>query len=97
MLKPIYRGGGVVAYVQLTCARDEWLQRIQDGSRHALNKLVDPQAALALADQVDLFAPVPFEPALCIDNTSLPPRIVASQIADYFGLPTDAPTRFRSA
>lgn len=47
MLEPIYSGGGSVAYVQLTCSRDEWLRRVQDPARHALSKLVDPKAAQA--------------------------------------------------
>jgi hypothetical protein len=89
MLEPIYTGGGSVAYVQLTCAHDEWLRRIEGESRHALNKLVDPQAALALAERVDLFARVPFQPSLSIDSTSLLPTTVAMRIADYFNLPTD--------
>jgi hypothetical protein len=87
MLEPIYAGGGTVVYVQLRCARDEWLRRVPNASRLALNKLVDAQAAAALADQLDVFASVPFEPHLCIVNTSVPAGAVARQIAECFSLP----------
>jgi hypothetical protein len=87
MLEPIYAGGSTVVSVQLRCAREEWLRRVQHASRMALSKLVDAQAAAVLADQVDVFAAVPFEPRLCIDNTSVPAGAVARQIAECFSLP----------
>ena len=87
MQAPIFDGGGSVVYVQLRCERREWLRRVQDPSRLALDKLVDPSAAAALAERFDLFAAVPFEPHLCMDITSLPAAAAARQIAEYFSLP----------
>jgi len=86
MLDPIYARNGTVAYVQLLCARDEWLRRVQDQSRLALNKLVDAHAAAALAEQFDVFASVPFEPHLRIDNTAIPADAVARQIVEFVSL-----------
>jgi hypothetical protein len=60
---------------------------VQSPSRRDLNKLVDPAAAVALAERVDLFARVPFEPGLGIDTTLLEPGAVARQIRAHFGLP----------
>ena len=90
MLEPIEAGGGRVAYVQLRCERDEWLRRVQSAARRELHKLVDAAAAVALAERVDLFARVPFEPGLDIDTTLLEPAAVASQIRAHFGLPAGA-------
>ena len=87
MQAPIFDGGGCIAYVQLRCDRGEWLRRVQDPSRQALDKLVDPFAAAALAERFDFCAAVPFEPHLCIDITSVPAATAARRIAEYFSLP----------
>jgi hypothetical protein len=84
MLAPVWEGGGTVLFVQLACAREELLRRVQSESRRAWNKLTDPQR---LVDEYDLDATLPFEPHLRIDSTHLSPTAVAAQIAAYFDLP----------
>src|SRR5688572_5762025 len=61
MLEPIRDGGGTVLLVQLMCARDELLQRVQSESRRVQGKLTDPSV---LVDLYDLTATLPVEPHL---------------------------------
>ena len=56
---------------------------MSSNSRRALNKLMDPRRALALAEEVDLFARVPFEPGLTLDTTAVTPDAVARRIVEY--------------
>jgi hypothetical protein len=84
MLEPVRAGGGPVLFVQLACAREELLVRVQSDSRRARGKLTDPQVRL---DRYELFATMPFEPHLRLDTTHLPPASAAAQIAAHYSLP----------
>lgn len=87
MLEPVWDGGGSVLFVQLMCAREELLRRVQSDARRARGKLTDPEVMMGLMDQYDLFATIPCEPTLRIDSTNLSPTEVAMQIATHYGLP----------
>jgi len=84
MLEPVWARGGTVLFVQLVCAREELLTRVQSESRRARGKLVDPQALL---EQYELFVTMPFEPHLRLDTTHVPPAGAATKIATHYSLP----------
>jgi shikimate kinase len=87
LFEPIYASHGSVFFVQLTCARAEWLARVQVEARRPLHKLTDPQAVLDLLSRFDVFAAMPFEPHLHLDTTGRLPREVAEQVIRHFALP----------
>ena len=84
MLEPVYAGGGTVAFVRLTCARDELVRRVQSQSRRVRKKLTDPTRLLA---EYDLDAVIPLEPQITLDTTDVPPRAAARRIAAHYSLP----------
>ena len=84
MLEPVRTGGGSVLFVQLACAREELLVRVQSDSRRARGKLTDPQV---LVERYDLFATMPSEPHLRLDTTHKSPAQAAAQIATHYSLP----------
>jgi hypothetical protein len=81
---PVWEGGGTVLFVQLVCAREELLMRVQSESRRARNKLTDPER---LVTEYELDITLPFEPRLRIDSTHLAPAEVAARIITHYGLP----------
>jgi hypothetical protein len=83
-LEPVWASGGAVDFVQLACARDELVRRVQDGSRRRHDKLTDPALLLA---RFDPEATLPFEPQVRLDTTRLPPAEAAARIAAHYGLP----------
>jgi shikimate kinase len=87
-LAPIYEAGGSVLFVQLTCEREVWLERLQSPARAPLKKITEPRIVLDLLAQFDLFATMPFEPGLTIDTTRLSPTETALQIVAQGSLPT---------
>ncbi len=86
MLEPVRAEGGSIVFVQLTCARDELLQRVCSESRRSLDKLVDPVRLAELMERFDLFAAAPFEPHLCLDTTQAAPDEAARRIIHHYGL-----------
>jgi broad-specificity NMP kinase len=86
MLQPVYRVGGTVFFVQLACARDELLARVQSEGRRAHDKLTDPRVLAELMDTYDLFGRMPFEPTLRVDSTHMSPEEVAAQIVSRYSL-----------
>jgi len=86
MLEPVRAAGGSIMFVQLTCARDELLQRASSEGRRSLDKLVDPVRFAELMERVDLFAAAPFEPHLCLDTTQAAPDETARSIIQHYGL-----------
>ncbi len=87
LVEPVLASGGLVHYVQLTCARDELLARVADESRRAYRKLTDPAGAARLLDHANLLAPVPFATSLPIDTTHVLPAEAATQIVSHYSLP----------
>ena len=88
MTAPVLAGGGVVQYVQLSCAREVLLERVQAESRRAFRKLADPEAMRRLLETYDLATPIPLVPSLRLDTTDLPPAAAATQIVAHYALPT---------
>lgn len=88
MLEPVRASGGTVLFVQLTCAREELIVRVQDESRRRRGKLTDPQALLS---EYDLDATMPFEPHLRLDTTHLSPAAAAALIAAHASLAPSEP------
>jgi shikimate kinase len=86
MLEPVRAEGGSIVFVQLTCARDELLQRVCSDSRRSLHKLVDPVRFAELMERFDLFAAAPVEPNLCLDTTLTAPEETAGRIIHQYGL-----------
>jgi hypothetical protein len=92
MIEPIRAAGGAILFVQLTCDREELLQRVQSDARRAQRKLADPKI---LVDLYDLSATLPFEPHFRIDTTHLLPADAAAQIAEHYFLLEPAVVRSR--
>lgn len=84
MIEPVLRAGGEVVFVQLACAREELLRRVQREERAHRSKLTDPDILLKM---FDCEATLPFTPHLRIDTTALAPAETAAQIAARFALP----------
>jgi hypothetical protein len=84
MFEPVWHGGGTLVFVQLACAREELLKRVQNECRRARNKLTDPQR---LVDEYDLDVTLPFERHLRVDSTRLSPAETAAHIVAHFDLP----------
>lgn len=86
MLEPVRDGGGTVLFVQLACAREELLMRVQSEGRRARGKLTDPRRLTDMLERYDLFASLPFAPHLRLDTTHTPPDAAAARIAAHYGL-----------
>jgi shikimate kinase len=86
MLEPVRAEAGSIVFVQLTCTRDELFQRVQNESRRALDKLLDPSRLADLLARLDLTAAAPFAPHVTLDVTHLAPTDAARQICTHFGL-----------
>ncbi len=86
MLEPVRAEGGSLMFVQLNCARHELLRRVQNGSRRALDKLVDPDQLTALMERFDLCATAPVESHLCLDVTHLSRAETANTIIEHYAL-----------
>jgi shikimate kinase len=82
MLEPVLAAGGTLWFVQLTCAREALLLRLQNDERRRLDKLVD----VAGLEGFDLFASAPVGPQLCLDTTHLAPPAAAAAIIAHCGL-----------
>lgn len=87
MLEPLFEGGANVQFVQLTCSREQLLERVQRASRLAYDKLVDADRLVSLLERQPMDSPsVPFEPHLRIDTTTLSAEHTASRIVAHYGL-----------
>ena len=86
MLEPVGTEGGSVMFVQLTCARDELLRRVEQESRRTLDKLVNSARMVELLERFDMFSPVPFGKHLCLDITHVVPSDAATAIIQHYGI-----------
>ena len=84
MLEPVRAEHGSVLFVQLTCDRDELFRRVNNASRHALDKLVDPLRLADLLDRLDMLSPAPVGGHLHLDVTHLAPRDSATRIMQHY-------------
>jgi hypothetical protein len=84
VLEPVRSAGGDVAFVRLSCERDELDRRVQSQSRLAFGKIVDPQL---LDEYWDLQATFPYEPHLSIESTHIAASEVAIRVVNHFDLP----------
>ena len=85
-LEPVEAEGGSVLFVQLTCERDELFRRVEQESRRAKGKLVDPVRLNELLDRFDMFSPAPFGQHLCLDLTRMSPSDSAIAIIQHYGI-----------
>ena len=88
LTEPVLSAGGAIHFVQLTCDRDQLLQRVANESRRAYRKLNDPEKVASLMDTHDLTSPISFAGSLTLDVTNLLPPEAAAQIASHYSLPT---------
>jgi AAA domain-containing protein len=86
LLEPVRASGGHVRFVRLTCARAVLLARVEDASRRARGKLVDPAVVAELLDKRNMEATVPGGDSLSIDTTHLAPDEAAVRIAQHYAL-----------
>jgi len=87
LIAPVHAHGGQALFVQLTCARDELLARVQHESRRAYGKLMDHTVLAELLTRRELEPPIPFGESLQLDTTSLTPAEAAGRIVAHYGLP----------
>jgi DNA polymerase III delta prime subunit len=80
--------GGRVCLVRLVCDKSVLEHRVPHPDRKTRGKVHSTDKLRAIAEQYDIFSPVPGRESLEIDNTELPPAEAARQIAEHFRLPT---------
>jgi broad-specificity NMP kinase len=78
--------GGEVCFVLLICDRSEVEKRVLAESRKKFGKANNLKILNEIFDKYDLSSPVPERESLIIDNTNLPPEIVAQKIIEHFKL-----------
>ena len=78
--------GGEVNFVLLTCERSELERRVLEESRRKYRKASNLEILNQILDNYDLFSSVNGRESLQIDNTNLPPEIVARQIIEHYRL-----------
>ncbi|MBA3604804.1 MAG: hypothetical protein M3487_11180 [Actinomycetota bacterium] len=86
--------GGRVTRVQLVPSMAALERRVQAVSRAGTTKINDPAVLHRLLAEHDLRTPARADD-LVIDNTSLPPELVADLVADHVGLVPFAPRDVR--
>ncbi|HST54209.1 MAG TPA: AAA family ATPase [Pyrinomonadaceae bacterium] len=80
--------GGRVCLVHLVCDKNVLERRVPHPDRKALGKIDSPDKLRAIAEQYDIFSPVPGRESLEIDNSDLPPAEAARRIVEHFSLRT---------
>ncbi len=77
--------GATVHLVQLTCSREELLERVGSDSRRSKRAIMDADFLDGLLDSYDLLTPYPHRPSLTLDITDTPPAKTAAAIAAHLG------------
>jgi hypothetical protein len=84
--KTVEANGGEICFVLLVCEKSELANRVLEESRRKFSKANNLAFLDEILDKYDLFLPVPGRDSLRIDNTNLPPEIVARKIIEHYHL-----------
>ena len=84
--KAVERQGGELCFVQLTCSKDALESRVVHPDRGASKSVNSVEIVRDWNERYELLAPIPGRRSLSIDNTDLPAKAAAQQIAERFGL-----------
>lgn len=86
LITTVEKYGGSVHLVQLTCSVEELQRRVVSESRRTFKKLNSVEGLQKNMQGYNLFAALPQQPSLCIDNTNLSPQHAAQQIIEHYQL-----------